>query len=323
MKCAFIKIALLFFGSLIHLNCVPSLIKKTLSQDQLYLTVAAGSLFTQQHAPPDKNWAGDWMLRRERLRLIDAEFNRMQPDILILQEVLAKTSSAYDSDHRILSAGSLADFSWSSSSQHYFSESDEEEFMVLAAKQGLLKERSISRPQQYLIGQDGVLVLHSLALANQEPLTIGNLYLPSSVPTSEEIIDQLREHIDQFLSQQSGCRERLLLGGLIMDAGSENLKNFLANYQLVDNAEEFCQTNDCITPSRENNFFSMNTASAPQVRSQSTRIFLPDTSTSTEAGLVFAKSQESSLFSSKYHFTQLWPTARLGWMIRAKFARCR
>ena len=80
-----------------------------------------------------KAWKGDWIFRRDRLELVDQGLRNSKPDLLLLQEALARVGSAAESDLAILSAGAIADYDWRQLKVEEYPDTQEVESMAVAA----------------------------------------------------------------------------------------------------------------------------------------------------------------------------------------------
>jgi hypothetical protein len=320
MKASSWSVVALVLACLSQQQCATTIFRKTFTRDQSLVSIGAGSFFNQRAHPPEKNWQGDWVLRRERLHLIDEELLKMQPDILVLQETMARTGSAFDSDQRILRAGSLADYVWSNAAVKYYPDTDEEEYISVVSKQAILKERTLAPSQLITPAHGGALALQVIHLYNQAPLTVAHLTLPQGASDEARFLAQVKSQIDTFLKQEHLCEERLVLAGILPREKSKNFQDFLKNFRLKDSVPENCLLEDCPNPHPTNLFFQVSKSGEADTRSA--RIYVPISGTLVESTVLFSAPQDSGLFVDSYGISSLWPTAHYGWMTRLKFSSC-
>ena len=313
----FLTYVLCFFTIL---SCVTAILSSPFNRDPLVLTVGSASFDPQRFKLGDKSCEGDWVLRRERLRLLEGELFGAQADILILQGVVAKSTSTYDSDEIILKAGSLGDFKWLKTLAHYYSEVDEDEYFVVAAKQGILSDQPLPLAEVRAIGQDGRLVLQTLNFSEQPAVTIANLYLPTSAEKWPQAYPLINETIESYLKQQKSCGNRLILSGFVGDAKAREFQMLLKGLELFDSTANLCQDGVCVSPTRDNPFFA-----AQEMRANSNgsyRLYVPHSSRLIGASVFLHHPSPHKLFSEKYHFDQLWPSTYPGELVQIKLANC-
>jgi endonuclease/exonuclease/phosphatase family metal-dependent hydrolase len=301
-------------------SCVTSILSNPFNRDPLVLTVGTASFDNQRVTIGETSCQADWVLRRERLHLIDGELISAQPDILVLQGVMAKSSSAYDSDQVILQAGALGDFRWTKTVAHYYSDTDEDEYFAVAAKQSILHGEPGSQPEQAPIGQDGVVVLQTLKFKDQQALTLANIHVPTSTQEQAQSYSLIKETLETYLAKEQRCGERLVLAGFVGDANAGKFRKLLGELGLYDTSLQLCADHGCVMPQSENPLFASR-ADSPKYQG-SYRIYLPLSSRLVSASAFLNKASAHKLFSEKYHFDQLWPSAYPGELVQVKFASC-
>ena len=78
------------------------------------IVIQVASLFEQDNLkePKQISWAGDWILRRQRLSILDSQLGAIKPDIVLLQGLTYREYSPSESEIKILSAGALTNYNW-------------------------------------------------------------------------------------------------------------------------------------------------------------------------------------------------------------------
>lgn len=115
-------------------GCVASLFGRTAGYDSRPISVQTVSIFNQRTPSrlAKKSWKGDWIFRRDRLDMIDDELRRTKPDIIAIQETLAKRGSSAENDRLILKAGALADYEWREATVDEFADTQETQTQAVA-----------------------------------------------------------------------------------------------------------------------------------------------------------------------------------------------
>lgn len=139
-------------------GCISTLFSRSAGYDSRPLTVQTVSFFNQRTPSrlAKKSWKGDWIFRRDRLDMIDEELRRTKPDILAIQETLAKRGSSAENDRLILKAGALADYEWREATVDEFADTQETQSQAVALGVTLaFKDAQAEREKAEQDAQDG------------------------------------------------------------------------------------------------------------------------------------------------------------------------
>jgi hypothetical protein len=336
---------LAFLGALTLSGCA-TLFSAELQHDDRPVTIHTLNMFNQrtQSTASTIPWRGDWMFRRERLALVDHVFLRARPDILLLQESMARRGSPTDSDTAILGAGALKDTVWTEEIVREFTDTDEIQTLAIGVAPPLKillespKETSpdVQDPSRspedtmsptneerslWLVGSDGYLLVISADMEGH-PLAIANLQLPSEIGSATHWYGFIQSRLEDFLRARGICHARLIVGGRLPAATeSPRLTSLVETLRLKDSSDGFCPVaSRCYTASPTNELFASTVSD--QSGLQADRIFLPaDAIVFQSERTMDAPSNDISLARS-FGLTALWPTQRFGWMTETRLPRC-
>ncbi|MFK7872066.1 MAG: hypothetical protein AB8C84_02695 [Oligoflexales bacterium] len=298
------------------------------SWDSRQMTVQTLSLFRQQGA--DGKWEGDWILRRRRLDMIDRELRQFKPDLLFLQQVMAKGGDySPESDKRLLRAGALGgDYQWSGSVAHEHEKSHEEESMVTVV--GL--PANFSRPapevcirgdarQCWPLGYDGWAVASVIDFEGQAVAVI-NVDMPEQQERIGHWYGVLRDRIDVFLDRENICPQRVIVGGFMpQDVGVGQYDIFKNGLELMDTAQEFCeQESRCYTATPLNEFYYG--VYGDRRPTHTDRVLVHKSALVYSGNVSFKNSMTADEYLQSKGLHELWASDRFGWSTVVRLARC-
>lgn len=318
-----VKAAIAFIGVSTPLACV-GLFEFGSGYDKRALTVETVSLFNQRQPNrlSKKSWVGDWILRRSRLDLIDAEFKNLKPDVLMLQELLAKRGSTAESDQAILAAGSLANYLWRLDLVEDYLDTLEQEYLAFAlAFPQKFSQLDGDKRQIWNMGTGGYLSVATFEYEGQ-PVDIFNVRLPDKSEGYQIWYSFLEERIVERLRLFRHCPKRVIVAGL-MPGSEENPRylSLLKSARLKDTAVGFCQIpSRCYTSTPTNELFMATEGERSPVRTD--RILVSESAYVYSSGRVFDDPDPSPRYGKELGINQLWPTQRFGWMSQIRLARC-
>jgi hypothetical protein len=292
--------------------------------DKRALTVETVSLFNQRQPSrlSKKSWIGDWILRRSRLELIDADLKNLKPDVLALQELVAKRGSTAESDQAILAAGSLSNYEWRLDPVEDYIDTLEQEYLgfALAFPQKMTQIDGDKR-QSWNIGTGGYLSVATFQYEGQ-PVDIFNVRLPDKNEGYQIWYSFLEERIIERLRQFRHCPKRVIVAGL-MPGSEENprYRALLNGARLKDSAVGFCQIpSRCYTSTPTNDIYMATEGERSPVRTD--KILVSESAYVYNSGRVFDDPDPSPRYGKDFGINQLWPTQRFGWMSQIRLARC-
>ena len=292
--------------------------------DKRALTVETLSLFNQRQTSrlAKRSWAGDWIFRRARLELIDSSLRNLKPDILILQEVLAKRGATAESDQAILTAGSLANYAWRLDEVEDYPDTQEEEHMAFAlALPHKFASIDGDTRQTWNMGTGGYLAAATVEYEGQ-PVDVFNVKLPDKSEGYQIWYNFIQERILERLRIFRHCSQRVILAGL-MPGSEDNPKyqELLREARLKDTAAGFCQIpSRCYTATPSNEIFMA--TEGDQSPSRMDRVLVSDTAYVYTGARAFDEADTVSRFTKEFGLNQLWPTQRFGWMTQVRLGRC-
>ena len=200
-----------------------------------------------------QNWKGDWVLRRERLRLIDTNLRAIRPQVISFQNLLAKEGSLSDSDKIILARGSLKGYDWSLIRSNFFEDTRENSSLGNAVLEPITLDK-IEDPRGLILGENGFASFTRLYHENSAILLV-NVNLDISNP--EAWYELLSQQTKLVASELNICASRIIFTGKL-PGNTENLSylSFLNSLELKDSADGFCeQADNCLSLDPKNSFF--------------------------------------------------------------------
>lgn len=290
------------------------------------LSILATSLYNQRLDPgpaaekPSPDWTGDWLLRRERLQILDRDLKLYRPDLIVMQEMLAKRGSPTDFDKAILAAGALRGYEWKVRLHQLYRDTQEQEFHAVAVSLPL-RHGADGAIKTSPLGVDGGYSFFALELENK-PILLVNVQMPSAGEGTDRWYEILLDEIRRHMQEVNICPERLLLAGRLPGTATwNNYQKLLADLQLEDTAVGFCEIEkDCLTASPENEIFAK--TSPGRSGSRVDRILVHRSARVTAARRVFDQPQGRARYASSYSLDNNWATRRFGWMSTVNLAAC-
>jgi hypothetical protein len=309
--------------SIISTSCV-SWFQPTISYDTRPITLQSLSVFDQRQVSSESklNWSGDWILRRERLDLIDQELRNDRPDIIILQDLMSRRGSPSESDELILKAGSLRGFESITDIVKQYDDSQEDEGMsVMVATPLKLTNRVENQRYVWGIGADGYLTA-TVVEHETQPVVIFNVEMPSKIGRKFLWYTFIEERISEFMKQGGYCNERLIIAGYLpADQGAVRFQNFLKDLSLRDSGIGFCAVaGSCFTGTPTNELFVLTNPDEPGA--QFDRILVNAQSMVLSASRNIVASEQASAYSRQYGLARLWAVQRFGWHATVRLPRC-
>lgn len=319
------KILFLFFSQFLILSsCQFFEFSSSDVYDRNNLTLQTVSLFNQVKRSRfgKKSWSGDWVYRRSRLALIDKELERVQPDILVFQNVMQKWGSSRDSDLAILSAGSLAGYRWKSLKVQEYPETQETESLAIGVTSYL--DFAMKNESESIRELDGAGHLSQFKImSGGEPILVFNLALNRKVQCSATFA-RISNLIDSELRRKGTCYNRFVLAGFFNGCQSESDYGiFRDRLELKDVTDGMCDdASVCHTLSSENSLLNATEGDTDPIHAD--RILVHDSTVVSGGGRNFLESQPDShaLFKDEYGMEQIWATHRYGWHVNLRFERC-
>lgn len=305
--------------------CITDLFRRSAGYDQRPLLVQTLALFNQRTPSrlAKRSWKGDWIFRRDRLEMVDQELRNSKPDILALQEVMARRGSSAESDARILRAGALSDYDWREATVEQFEDTQETQSMVLALG---VPFKFIAAPggerEAWVMGAGGYLQAATIEYEDQ-PVTFFNVQMPQT--TSDDFLwySFLQERIVERLARLKLCGKRVIVTGhLPGDEGAKRFADFLGTLQLKDAAAGFCQIDSrCYTATPTNDIFMATVGDESPTRVD--RVFLHRTALVYSSARNFEDNDPNNRYAREFGLSRLWPSQRFGWTTSVRLARCR
>lgn len=108
------------------------LLSLTYEYDKRSVTLLYGNLYDQK-TPDPPPWDGDWLLRRERLLMVDQFLRDRKPDVAVFSQALMRQGHSAESDPLILGHGSLAGYEWDTVAVAEYPDTREEAMVAMAA----------------------------------------------------------------------------------------------------------------------------------------------------------------------------------------------
>ncbi|NRA45067.1 MAG: endonuclease/exonuclease/phosphatase family protein [Oligoflexales bacterium] len=304
-------------------SCVPSFFFKGPTYDTRKITFQNLSLFNQREAPGQHpHWKGNWIFRRERLASVDQTLRAAKPDILILQEVMAKQDSPYDSDQYILGAGALLGYDWQSVQTETYRDTHEVESLSVVSGLPVYKDPyEDERKRMWPLGHGSFLAAFIVTMENQE-IAIFNLKISEQVAGQGIWYQYVVDRVKEYISRYKLCNKRIVIAGNFESPVNQpDYQTMLEHLQLSDSSLGFCeQESNCYTQTTENPIFQLTRGDARPGRVS--RILTHKSS------LVYSSTRNFNSFNWQQEFKQLFaerkvnPTQNYGWISSIRFDRC-
>lgn len=295
--------------------------------DSRSFSVQTLSLFSQRIGPRENRppWKGDWVFRRDRLKLIDDELHTVKPDLLILQDVMERRKSPSEADRAILLAGALQSYDWESLPVREWEDTEEDQSLAVAADLPLKiqKEETIPGLQRvWMVGSDGYMA-ESLVSYEGDAIAIFNVQMPSRVGRTYLWYTFIQERIAAALKARKTCPLRIIVAGYLpANQDANRFNSFIEALQLKDASEGFCDVaSKCLTATNTNDLFAASTSEA--IPYHADRILVSRQAIVQSSSMNFSESHPASEYRELFGIEKLWPTARFGWLASIRFPKCR
>ena len=305
-------------------GCVTKILAGGSGFDERALTVQTVSFFNQRTPSRlgKRNWKGDWIFRRDRLELIDQELKNVKPDILVMQEVLARDGSDAESDAKILKAGSLADYDWRTAKVEAFEDTQETQSMAIAWGGGLKYVGTASGERDsWAMGSGGYLMAATLDY-DEQPVLVFNVQMPPHNGDDQLWYSFVQERIRERIQTTNLCMKRVIVNGYLPgDEGARRYGEFLRTMQLRDSAQGFCQiAGQCYTATPTNDIFVATVGDENPTRTD--KVFVHQSALVYSSRRDFEESDPSNRYARDFGLSRLWPTQRFGWLASVRLAHC-
>lgn len=292
--------------------------------DERSFSILNLNLFNQRvpSTMSSRHWKGDWLFRRERLELIDEQLRISRPDIMVMQQLLARRGSPSESDINILSYGALEGYEWDVDQVAYFKDTQETQFQAVAV--GLPVKLVVSDTfgkKAWPIGMDGS-VSYSLLELDQQPILLVNVSMPQNAQKVDHWYQFVRKETRDLLKRFRLCSKRLVLAGYLPGGLAWSGYTELVNeFELKDTATGFCEaTSDCLTSSNQNDLFMGSSQGLPP--SHSERIMVHRDAIVSSSNVVMNKMKEKTVYGGSYGLQRLWASRVFGWLAEVRLSQC-
>lgn len=316
VKLGFLSLLCLYTG------CV-SFFSGTSQYDSKNITVQTLNLFSQRKLPStsDKNWRGNWLFRRRRLRLIDDELRLSKPDIFVYQDGMERIGSPSESDFAILSAGALEGYEWQKVEVQSFDDTQERLTMGVAIDLPLRFEEITVARKSWVLGNDGFMVVNVIDLEDQ-PIVIFNVQMPPKIGRKYLWYTFIQERVVDFVRTGKYCPKRIVIAGYLpTEQGAKRFTSFKDALQLKDSADTYCNVaSDCYTatPSHEIYMATNETAISAHVD----RVLVNVDTLVYASGRNMRESDSDNVFFGEFNLSKSWPSQRYGWSSTVRLPRC-
>lgn len=305
-------------------GCITQLFDRSGGFDSRPVTVQTVSFFNQRSPSrlAKKSWKGDWIFRRDRLELIDQELRNIKPDLLVIQDVLAKDGSGAESDYKILKAGALSDYDWRMSKVETYEDTREYQSMAVAIGPASLFEPPADGEREFwAMGSGGYLMTTTVRYEEQEFL-IFNVQMPPHNDNDYLWYSFVQDRIRERVLKAKTCLKRVIVAGFLPgDEGARRYTDFMGKLQLKDAASGFCQiANRCFTATPTNDVYLATVGDESPTRTD--KIYFHQTALVYASARNFEESDANNRYVRDFGLTRLWPTQRFGWSANARLARC-
>jgi hypothetical protein len=305
---------------ILALSCTTLTPWNYLRYDNQFWTVQTLSLFNQRVPPLNRTpWKGDWLLRRERLELVDTELYRARPDVVIFQEMLMKQHNKYDSDREILSSGTLEGYSWDTQVAEEYEDTAETESQGIAASFALKTKDNNLHGSFWKVKNQTYLSSHIL-ISNKNPILIFNLNVKEDDSDYSAVYNEVLPLMQAEIQRTGICNNRVLLAGRLPGTSSEGFVALKRTLSLKDTSVGFCELEyQCFTATPLNGIFKSAISSSEQ--RQLDWIFVHEETIISDSKVAFTDYKKSSRYST-YGLSGIWPSMRFGWQTTVRLAKC-
>lgn len=291
-----------------------------LKYDNQFWTMQTLSLFNQRIPPLNRtSWKGDWLLRRERLELVDAELYRSRPDVAIFQEMLSKEHNKYDSDQEILSSGTLEGYSWDTQITQNYEDTAEVENQGVAASFALKTKDNNLHGSVWKVKNETYLTSHIL-VSNKNPILIFNLNVKEEDSDYSSVYNAVLPLMKAEMQRTGICENRVVLAGRLPGTSSEGFVALKTALNLKDTSVGFCELEyQCFTATPLNGIFKSAISSSEQ--KQMDWIFVHETTIVSDSKVAFTDYKKNNRYSD-YNISGVWPSLRFGWQTTVRLPKC-
>lgn len=305
-------------------SCIAGLFKTSAGFDQRPLTVETVSFFNQRAVSRlvKRSWKGDWIFRRDRLEMIDAQLRNSKPDLLIAQDMLSKFGTTAESDRRILAAGALTDYEWVERRVEEFADTQESQHLAFALGVPYkFANHEDSGRDLWLMGTGGYLAAATIDYEDQ-PVHVFNVQMPVETDATFLWYSFVQERVVERLKATKGCPKRVIVAGLMSgDEGARRYADFVRSLRLKDVSSGFCQiASRCFTATPTNDIFMATVGDESPTRLD--RIYVHQSALVYSSARVFDDSDPNNRYAREFGLTRLWATQRFGWVSQVRLARC-
>ncbi|MBP9707621.1 MAG: hypothetical protein KBD78_08245 [Oligoflexales bacterium] len=335
------------------MSCItPASIQSTLLRKDSYLSIETLDLFSQRI--PNKrlsengiDWRGDWLFRRERLKLLDSLFYSRLSNIIFLQGVLEKKGDPHDQDLKVLTDGALRDYRWESQVFQFYEDTWEEESLAVGVSFPLkliepaedeksentneeaqtLAERLVLEPEFAIyfvkVDYDG----EDLLLINikfRPEMADKNLNSYSRYIDSNRIYSKVIASLKSIISKAAVCDKRIVVAGYLPHAlQNQEFLASLAEIGLKSTHEIFCPVlSECFTQKIDNQIFAQSTL---EKNEQLADLILVPVDANVHLALRGnTEAAVSSIYTKQsYDITKIPASIRDAWVTRVEIKSCK
>lgn len=247
------------------------------------------------------------------------------PNVILFQEMLAKSSSPSDSDASILEKSSLAYFDEfiTDYKKHRDTEEIEQAGTYLRVEGSETEEIILGHELMWDIGKTGYLLYQKIFI-KEDPFYIFNIKLPRENKNPERLYAFLKRTMTRALDGENRCYNYILLAGFFGDFdNSPQLQQLARDFNLTDTGAKLCEveSHECYTESSANPV--LNSSSFKNQFRRSERIYIHKSALVSSAQLVYNKQHESlPNFKLKYKLYKLSPSLYYGWQAKVQLPSC-
>lgn len=309
-------------------GCVASWLGLSSYYDDRTITVKTLNLFNQRLAPQGQkvSWQGDWILRRFRLGLVDAELRQSKPDILVVQEMMEREQSPSEYDQNILNAGALFGYDWATVPTNQYSDTGETELLGVAVGSPLkiaqFREEVGKQRTYWSIGNDGHVMLTAIDSEGQL-ISLFNVQMPQKSYENLLWYTFLKDLILEHLRKNRACPKRVVIAGYLPgDPNAPRIADFLNALVLKDSSRGACDVDaKCFTANRDNQIFAA-VADPTEPAAHVDRILVHEEAYVYATGITFTSNDANIPYAKTFNLERLWPSKRFGWGATFRLPRC-
>jgi len=319
------RLSAVFLSFLIgfSLNSCTWILSQSAGYDKRPMTLQTFSLYHQRLKGrlSERQWKGDWILRRHRLALIDSELKGIKPDIALFQQLMSRRGSPSESDRAILSIGALMDYDWDDVVVREYADTEEIETSAVVVSPSLAFAKNKRSQNRWALGEQGFLH-HTVIYYENQPIDIFNLQFDVPSKFQDIWLDFLESKIHDRSQDVDFCQKRMIIAGYIPFKDlSENFQKFILRYDLKDSATGFClEENRCYTSTPSNEIFLATIGDESPTRSD--RVYLNQSTFIYDSRRNFSNPDPKDEYAKAFGMAMLWPSQRFGWNVQLRLPRC-